>query len=539
MKKLLLLISFLIGFISIQPYNNIKAKEIKKYEKLYLTTEDYQATTCYNYNTLYMRSIFSPTSLRDFDGINYVSNTSEFISKNIPFIHLSKVLFKNEEAKNYPVKRIVFTAGNPIVSAEALKDNSLNKIIGKDLFYNIALIDDDVEVIGFNRLLDDGMPAYPDIISSKVSTENLDNDYKKIIINTDKDLRNYDYIGLRWKYGDKARKKVESLGNLKSGPILVIDNIDFYSEKTVDEDLTELKLKWNNTESFFNGKFQRPDITIENIKENEDIKLEIEGGGIEAGEYTVSIKNILGKDANRYRLPSNNSVKFKILPSNINGSANLYYLDNNLNNRLDIGDEIKINQDNINPIQSNIEYQWTIIKDDNKSCIIGENKDSLLIVDDKTIGKVKCKLIFTGNIIGEIVTNELNIANIEGLKKSMSQLTKEKNGWIRENTIWRFYKKNKTLTNRWLKENNKWYYLNSKNGDMKTGWNKINDKWYYLDSENGDMKTGWNKINDKWYYLDSENGDMKTGWNKINDKWYYLDSENGNMKTVWNKISVY
>ncbi|MHC9399153.1 hypothetical protein ACY0I0_15395 [Clostridium perfringens] len=32
---------------------------------------------------------------------------------------------------------------------------------------------------------------------------------------------------------------------------------------------------------------------------------------------------------------------------------------------------------------------------------------------------------------------------------------------------------------------------------------------------------------------------MKTGWNKINDKWYYLDSENGNMKTVWNKISVY
>jgi glucan-binding YG repeat protein len=41
---------------------------------------------------------------------------------------------------------------------------------------------------------------------------------------------------------------------------------------------------------------------------------------------------------------------------------------------------------------------------------------------------------------------------------------------------------------------------------MKTGWLKDGDKWYYL-NQNGDMKTGWLQDGNKWYYL-NQNGDM-------------------------------
>ena len=43
------------------------------------------------------------------------------------------------------------------------------------------------------------------------------------------------------------------------------------------------------------------------------------------------------------------------------------------------------------------------------------------------------------------------------------------------------------------------------------------------------MKTGWVKYKDKWYYLDSRNGDMISNeFRQINDKWYKFD-ENGKM----------
>ena len=34
----------------------------------------------------------------------------------------------------------------------------------------------------------------------------------------------------------------------------------------------------------------------------------------------------------------------------------------------------------------------------------------------------------------------------------------------------------------WLKQNNKWYYLNG-NGAMQIGWKKIDGKWYYFLSD--------------------------------------------------------
>ncbi|MFR5727992.1 N-acetylmuramoyl-L-alanine amidase [Blautia stercoris] len=126
----------------------------------------------------------------------------------------------------------------------------------------------------------------------------------------------------------------------------------------------------------------------------------------------------------------------------------------------------------------------------------------------------------------------------------------DKNGWVKENRNWYYYKSNAKQTG-WQKINGKWYYLNSNgvmqtywylengkyyflgaNGSVRTGWQNIWGKWYYFDSD-GVMQTGWQKLKGVWYYLGgSSDGAMKTGWQKINGKWYYLNA-NGVMQTYW------
>ena len=126
----------------------------------------------------------------------------------------------------------------------------------------------------------------------------------------------------------------------------------------------------------------------------------------------------------------------------------------------------------------------------------------------------------------------------------------DKNGWVKENRNWYYYKSNAKQTG-WQKVDGKWYYLNANgvmqtywylengkyyflgaNGSVRTGWQNIWGKYYYFDS-NGVMQTGWQKIKGVWYYLGgSSDGAMKTGWQKINGKWYYLKA-NGVMQTYW------
>ena len=126
----------------------------------------------------------------------------------------------------------------------------------------------------------------------------------------------------------------------------------------------------------------------------------------------------------------------------------------------------------------------------------------------------------------------------------------DKDGWVKENRNWYYYKSNAKQTG-WQKINNKWYYLNANgimqtywylengkyyflgaNGSVRTGWQNIWGKYYYFDSD-GVMQTGWQKIKGVWYYLGGpSDGAMKTGWQKINGKWYYLN-QNGMMQTYW------
>ena len=144
----------------------------------------------------------------------------------------------------------------------------------------------------------------------------------------------------------------------------------------------------------------------------------------------------------------------------------------------------------------------------------------------------------------------VTLSNSSNNNSNSNSSNSDKNGWVKENRNWYYYKSNAKQTG-WQKVNGKWYYLNSNgvmqtywylengkyyflgaNGSVRTGWQNIWGKYYYFDSD-GVMQTGWQKLKGVWYYLGgSSDGAMKTGWQKINGKWYYLNA-NGVMQTYW------
>ena len=144
----------------------------------------------------------------------------------------------------------------------------------------------------------------------------------------------------------------------------------------------------------------------------------------------------------------------------------------------------------------------------------------------------------------------VTLSNSSNNNSNSNSSNSDKNGWVKENRNWYYYKSNAKQTG-WQKVDGKWYYLKAngvmqtywylengkyyflgENGSVRTGWQNIWGKWYYFDSD-GVMQTGWQKIKGVWYYLGgSSDGAMKTGWQKINGKWYYLKA-NGVMQTYW------
>lgn len=120
-----------------------------------------------------------------------------------------------------------------------------------------------------------------------------------------------------------------------------------------------------------------------------------------------------------------------------------------------------------------------------------------------------------------------NPSEFETFKNRVSaKMSGKQNGWVKENNKW-FYLENGSKKTGWLKEGNVWYFLDQ-NGIMQTGWVQHVGKWYYLEA-NGVMKTGWLNDNGIWYYLNSD-GSMATGWIKDNGKWYFM-ADDGAMRT--------
>ena len=124
----------------------------------------------------------------------------------------------------------------------------------------------------------------------------------------------------------------------------------------------------------------------------------------------------------------------------------------------------------------------------------------------------------------------VTLSNSSNNNSNSNSENSDKNGWVKENRNWYYYKSNAKQTG-WQKINGKWYYLNA-NGVMQTYWYLENGKYYFLGA-NGSVRTGWQKIWGKYYHFDSD-GVMQTGWQKIDGAWYYFGNEkNGAMQVGW------
>lgn len=132
----------------------------------------------------------------------------------------------------------------------------------------------------------------------------------------------------------------------------------------------------------------------------------------------------------------------------------------------------------------------------------------------------------------------VNLSNINNSNSNNSNNSSNlsKNGWVKENGNWYYYKSSIKQTG-WQQINNKWYYMNS-SGVMQTYWQEINGHYYFFGSlSDGAMKTGWQNIWGKHYYFNSD-GEMQYDWQKINGIWYYFGkSSDGAMKTGWQTIN--
>ncbi|BCZ49046.1 hypothetical protein psyc5s11_51130 [Clostridium gelidum] len=167
----------------------------------------------------------------------------------------------------------------------------------------------------------------------------------------------------------------------------------------------------------------------------------------------------------------------------------------------------------------------------------GENTVKVVIEDEVNDKKRTYTLTITRGTADTVATTDT---------------TTKKEGWVQTEAGWIYNDATgKQLKNSWLfdKEQGVYCYLNE-NGIRKTGWLKDNDKWYLLDTK-GAMLKGWQDTTDGKKYLLDASGAMKTGWyeeeaaatNTSSDtsvavntaktkNWYYLNTD-GTMKTGW------
>ena len=145
----------------------------------------------------------------------------------------------------------------------------------------------------------------------------------------------------------------------------------------------------------------------------------------------------------------------------------------------------------------------------------------------------------------------------------------QKEGWVLEENIWRFYENNAPVLN-WKKIHGKWYYFNkdgimlsdtifdgyiltSSGAMIDSGWSKLQEKWYYANAYGKISQQKWEKIGGVWYYFDQDgvmlsntifddylftnSGVMaENSWAKQDGQWYYALASGKLIKNKWDKI---
>ena len=134
--------------------------------------------------------------------------------------------------------------------------------------------------------------------------------------------------------------------------------------------------------------------------------------------------------------------------------------------------------------------------------------------------------------------------------QNQSKPSSSKNGWIKENGSWFFYRNAKRVTNTWQGS----YYLKS-DGKMATSewiYDSYYKAWYYLKSDGSYLRNSWQgsyylksdgKMADKewiydsnygsWFYLKQGGTYVNSQWYKVDGSWYYFKSGGYMARNTW------
>ena len=134
--------------------------------------------------------------------------------------------------------------------------------------------------------------------------------------------------------------------------------------------------------------------------------------------------------------------------------------------------------------------------------------------------------------------------------QNQSKPSSSKNGWVKENGSWFFYRNNKRVTNTWQGS----YYLKS-DGKMAEGewiYDSSYKAWYYLQSNGVYSRSAWQgsyylksdgKMADKewiydsyygsWFYMKQGGAYVNNQWYKVNGLWYSFKSGGYMERNTW------
>lgn len=144
-------------------------------------------------------------------------------------------------------------------------------------------------------------------------------------------------------------------------------------------------------------------------------------------------------------------------------------------------------------------------------------------------------LVYTGDTSGTLTRHNMFYATacpgpylqskFPYIESEVRKRLNMKNGWLKEDGKWYFYKDNTKLKKAWAKDSKGlWYWLGEDGAMVKSKTIEWKNNKYYLKEDGAMASNEWVKTSKGWRFF-QKNGKMKIGWLKWKNNLYYLDGE--------------
>lgn len=151
------------------------------------------------------------------------------------------------------------------------------------------------------------------------------------------------------------------------------------------------------------------------------------------------------------------------------------------------------------------------------------------------------------------VVKETSLSSRSNLLSSVRRLE----GWLQSSNSWKFLVADTEVNNKWVLDNNSYYYINNSGYMEESGWQWIdgscykfnpsgimesdnwlwdNGKCYYVKPSGAMDRNNWVQYKDIWYYVGNDGAMIVNDWVKWKDIWYHVGSD-GAMQKGWLTIN--